>query len=188
MPTIFSHAVAAGALLAAFPPPAVPRRLLAVGIACAIAPDLDVVAVPLGARAGDLLGHRGFTHSLLFAAVIAFAALSGAVRAWPATVRRGAVWLYFFLAAASHGLLDALTDRRGLGIPFFWPFDATRYFFPFTPVGSSPLGTHFFSERGWSVLVNEIGWIWIPSLVFALVAIGVRTLVARRSRGTDQPR
>jgi inner membrane protein len=101
-------------------------------------------------------------------------------------MHRTAVWFYFFLAAASHGLLDALTDRRGLGIPFFWPFDATRYFFPFTPVGSSPLGTHFFSERGWSVLLNEIGWIWIPGLVFALVAVGVRRVVGRRGFAGEQ--
>lgn len=181
MPTIFSHGVAAAALLSAFPGSAVPRRLLTLGIACAIAPDIDVIAIPFGARSGDLLGHRGFTHSLLFAAVLASAGLAGAVRAWPSIVHRGAVWFYLFLAAASHGLLDALTSRHGLGIPFFWPFDATRYFFPFTPVAMSPLGTHFFSERGLSVLLNEIWWIWVPSLVFAVVVLALRQLVARRS-------
>ena len=181
MPTIFSHGVAAAALLTAFPERAVPRRLLTLGIACAIAPDIDVIAIPFGARSGDLLGHRGFTHSLLFAAVLASAGLAGAVRAWPAVVHRGVVWTYLFLAAASHGLLDALTSRHGLGIPFFWPVDATRYFLPFTPVAMSPLGTHFFSERGLSVLLNEIWWIWIPSLVFAVVVLSLRQLAARRS-------
>ena len=181
MPTIFSHGVAAAALLTAFPHQAVPRRLLALGIACAIAPDIDVIAVPFGARSGDLLGHRGFTHSLLFAAVLASAGLAGAVRAWPSIVHRRAVWVYLFLATASHGLLDALTSRHGLGIPFFWPLDATRYFFPFTPVAMSPLGTHFFSARGLSVLLNEIWWIWIPSLGFAVVALSVRRIAIRRS-------
>lgn len=184
MPTIFSHGVAAAALLTAFPERAVPRRLLTLGIACAIAPDLDVVAVPFGARSGDLLGHRGFTHSLLFAAILASVVLAGAVRAWPSIAHRKTVWLYLFLATASHGLLDAFTDRHGLGIPFFWPFDATRYFFPFTPVAMSPLGTHFFSERGWSVLLNEMWWIWVPSLLFAVVALSVRRIVGRRSVGT----
>jgi inner membrane protein len=183
MPTIFSHGVAAAALLTAFPQRAVPRRLLTLGIVCAIAPDIDVIAVPFGARSGDLLGHRGFTHSLLFAAVLASAVLAGAVRAWPPIAHRGAVWFYLFLATASHGLLDALTSRHGLGIPFFWPFDATRYFFPFTPVAMSPLGTHFFSERGLSVLLNEIWWIWIPSLGFAVVAVALRRLAVRRSIG-----
>lgn len=184
MPTIFSHGVAAAALLTAFPQRTVPRGLLTLGIVCAIAPDIDVIAVPLGARSGDLLGHRGFTHSLLFAALLASAGLAGAVRAWPWMVHRGAVWFYLFLATASHGFLDALTDRNGLGIPFFWPFDATRYFFPFTPVAMSPLGTHFFSERGLSVLRNEIWWIWIPSAIFAVVGVALRRLLGGRAKGS----
>jgi inner membrane protein len=179
MPTIFSHGIAAAALLTAFPESAVPRRLLTLGIACAIAPDIDVIAIPFGARSGDLLGHRGFTHSLLFAAALASAGMAGAVRAWPSTVHRGAIWLYLFLATSSHGLLDALTSRHGLGIPFFWPVDATRYFFPFTPVAMSPLGTHFFSGRGLSVLLNEIWWIWIPALIFAAVALFLRRALMR---------
>jgi inner membrane protein len=180
MPTIFSHGIAAAALLTAFPRRAVPLGVLILGIACAIAPDIDVIAIPFGARSGDLLGHRGFTHSLLFAAALASAGLAGAVRAWPSIGHRGAIWFYLFMATASHGLLDALTSRHGLGIPFFWPFDATRYFFPFTPVAMSPLGTHFFSERGLSVLLNEIRWIWVPSLLFAMVALGLRQTLGRR--------
>jgi inner membrane protein len=179
MPTIFSHGIAAAALLTAFPQRAVPRGLLTLGIACAIAPDIDVMAIPFGARSGDLIGHRGFTHSLLFAAVLASIGLAGALRAWPSIVHRGAVWSYLFMAVASHGLLDALTSRHGLGIPFFWPFDPTRYFFPFTPVAMSPLGTHFFSERGLSVLLNEIWWIWVPSLVFVVGAIALRRALTR---------
>lgn len=184
MPTIFSHGVAAAAILTAFPQRAFPCRLLALGVVCAIAPDIDVIAIPFGARSGDLLGHRGFTHSLLFAAVVASVGLAAAVRAWSSTIHRGAVWFYLFLAAASHGLLDAITDRNGLGIPFFWPFDATRYFFPFTPVAMSPLGTHFFSERGLAVFLSEIWWIWIPSLVFAVVAVSVRQIAVRRPTPT----
>jgi inner membrane protein len=186
MPTIFSHGVAAAALLTAFPERAVPRRLLALGLACAVAPDIDVIAVPLGAGPGDFLGHRGFTHSILFAAILASAGLAGAVRAWPSTIHRGAIWSYLFLAAASHGLLDALTDRGGLGIPFFWPLDATRYFFPFTPVAMSPLGTHFFSNRGLFVLLDEMRWIWLPSLAFALVALFLRRVGARRRIADDR--
>nr|HRC76832.1 rhodanese-like domain-containing protein [Kouleothrix sp.] len=32
-----------------------------------------------------------------------------------------------------HGVLDAMTDG-GLGVAFFAPFSATRYFFPFRPI------------------------------------------------------
>ena len=186
MPTIFSHGVAAAALLTAFPPCAFRRRLLALGLACAIAPDIDVIAVPFGARSGDLLGHRGFTHSLLFAAVLASVGLAIAARTWSSTIHRAAAWFYLFLAAASHGLLDALTDRNGLGIPFLWPFDATRYFFPITPVAMSPLGTHFFSERGLLVLLSEIWWIWIPSLLFGVVAVCLRRVLTRRAVADDR--
>jgi inner membrane protein len=154
---------------------------MALGIGCAIAPDIDVVGILFGARPGDMLGHRGFTHSLLFAAVLASAGMAGAAAMSRSPINRCLVWLYLFLATASHGFLDALTDRAGLGIPFFWPFDATRYFLPFTPVAMSPLGTHFFSQRGLNVLLNEFFWIWIPSLAFVAVVVAIRYLLHRRS-------
>jgi len=49
------------------------------------------------------------------------------------------MWMYFFLATASHGLLDALTDG-GLGVAFFAPFDNHRYFLPWRPIHVSPIG------------------------------------------------
>jgi inner membrane protein len=72
--------------------------------------------------------------------------------------------LYLFLAIASHGLLDALTDG-GLGVAFFSPFDNSRYFFPTTPIHVSPIGAAFFSEYGIRVLLNEMLWIWIPAAI-----------------------
>jgi inner membrane protein len=68
---------------------------------------------------------------------------------------------------ASHGLLDALTDG-GLGVAFFAPFDAGRYFLPWTPIRVSPIGLGFFSARGAEVLASEVVWVWLPAL--ALVA------------------
>jgi len=56
--------------------------------------------------------------------------------------------MYFFLATASHGLLDAMTDG-GLGVAFFVPFDKHRYFLPWTPIRVSPIGVgRFFTDRG----------------------------------------
>ena len=83
-------------------------------------PDIDVVGFQFGIRYGDFWGHRGFTHSLLFASILATLALvvgfphalSGLNRAW--------LWLYFFVAAASHGFLYAMTNG-GLGVAFFSP-------------------------------------------------------------------
>ena len=81
--------------------------------------------------------------------------------------------LYFFLSAASHGLLDALTDG-GLGVAFFSPFDRTRYFFPVRPIAVSPIGIReFFSEQGLVVMTSELTWVWLPVVV---LFVGLRAL------------
>jgi len=151
------------------------------GIVCSMAPDIDVIGSRFGAHYGDLLGHRGFTHSITFAAVLATVAFLSVLPTLTRPINRSLAWTYLFLATASHGVLDAMTDSTGLGIPFFWPFDTTRYFFPFTPIAMSPIGTHFFSERGFLVLLSEVRWVWIPSLAFAVTAISLRHVLTTRS-------
>src|SRR5262245_47295088 len=74
MPTVFSHAVSAVALGRASMVKRPPRRFWFAAIVCACLPDADVIGFPLGIRYGDLFGHRGFSHSLLFAVVVGFAA------------------------------------------------------------------------------------------------------------------
>ena len=184
MPTIVSHAVAAVALIAAFPAKAVPRPLAILGAMASMAPDLDVFGFCCGIQYGDLLGHRGLSHSLLFAAVLASLACLAARVSQLRSVRWHWAWLYLFLAAASHGLLDALTDG-GLGIAFFSPFDATRYFFPWSPIAVSPIGTAFFSADGLSALLSEVRWVWLPSIVFAGIAYSIRRLMTQPSLAND---
>jgi inner membrane protein len=157
------------------------------GIACSMAPDIDVISVRFGLHPGDSLDHRGITHSILFAAALAWVAFVAVRPSLTPPAKRGLALTYLFLATVSHGLLDAMTDRAGLGIPFFWPLDSTRYFFPFTPIAMSPIGTHFFSEHGLAVLLCEFKWVWIPSLVFAVVAIACRHIFRPRSRFDDNP-
>jgi inner membrane protein len=142
-----------------------------------MAPDVDVIGFRFGVRYGDLLGHRGLTHSILFAVVlsgIATAAIYGQERA----MRWRIIWLYLFLATISHGILDALTDG-GLGVAFFAPFVNTRYFFPWTPIEVSPIGAGFFSAHGISVVLSEIKWIWLPCLFFAAFIVLLRYLLGR---------
>jgi inner membrane protein len=81
-------------------------------------PDIDVVGLQLGIRYGDFWGHRGFTHSLLFASILATLVLVAGFPHASTGLNRAWLWLYFFLAAASHGLLDAMTNG-GLGVAFF---------------------------------------------------------------------
>src|SRR4029450_4848408 len=109
-------------------------RLFFLAAGCAILPDIDVIGFQFGVRYGDMLGHRGITHSITFAvAVSAVVALASPGRP------RWLAWLCLFLATVSHGLFDAMTDG-GLGVAFFAPFSEARYFFPFRPIHVSPIG------------------------------------------------
>ena len=172
MASVFSHAVAALSIGACFYYPRIPKRVWALGALCSALPDLDVIGFGFGIRYGDFWGHRGFTHSLVFAGIVALAATG--ILAGVRTFNRYLMWTYLFLATASHGLLDALTNG-GLGVAFFAPFDNRRYFLPWTPIRVSPIGIEpFFTARGWSVLQNEMLWIWIPSAFFAVAVYVLR--------------
>jgi inner membrane protein len=169
MASIFSHSVAALGIGACFYRPGTPKRVWIAGAICSVVPDLDVIGFRFGIRYGDFWGHRGFTHSLLFAALLAALVVLLAFRQAIPDLSRFALWTYFFLATASHGLLDAMTDG-GLGVAFFSPLDNTRYFLPWTPIRVSPIGlTRFFSYRGLAVIQSELLWIWLPAgLLMAL--------------------
>ncbi len=187
MATVLSHALVAVALKSAFPESAVPRRSWLLGAACAMAPDVDVWSFRFGIAYGDFFGDRCFTHSIFFAALLG---LLGTFAAFPrrdAVAHRGFVWLYLFLATASHGLLDALTDG-GLGVAFFAPFQNSRYFFPFTPIAVSPIGARsFIASGGLQALASEALWIWLPSALLVAAITLAKTLAspsAKRKRRT----
>jgi len=132
-------------------------------------PDADVIGLSVGIPYGDLFGHRGFTHSLFFAGLVALAVTS---LFWNKAAVRDLlrVFVCIFAATASHGILDALTNG-GLGVAFFAPFDSARYFFPARPILVSPIGVGaFLSQRGLSVLLSEMLWVWPPSIAVFLIA------------------
>jgi inner membrane protein len=168
MASAFSHAIVAVAMGRAFRNKELGWRELGLGAFCSVLPDLDVIGFPLGIQYGDLWGHRGMTHSVLFAALLAGILVTLWYRGKPAITMAG-FYLYFFFCTASHGVLDALTNG-GLGVAFFSPFDTTRYFFPIRPVLVSPIGiTEFFSTYGIRILASEAIWIWLPSLAAVVV-------------------
>ena len=164
----FSHAVAALSIGTCFYRPGMPKRAWIAGALCSVLPDIDVIGFHFGIHYGDFWGHRGFTHSLLFAVILGtFVALLGFRRASPGASRLW-IWSYLFLATASHGFLDAMTDG-GLGVAFFSPFDNHRYFLLWRPIVVSPIGIgRFFSERGLDVVRSEILWIWLPVGLLAI--------------------
>ena len=174
MATVFSHAVAGFAIATLGHAPASPTRLVLAGALCAAAPDLDVVTVWLGVPWGHVLGHRGITHSLAFAAVLAAVVTASAFRG----PGRLATWLVLFVATASHGVLDATTNG-GSGVAFFAPFEDTRYFLPWRPIPVSPIGvSRFLTRRGLEIMGAELWLIWLPAAVVALIG-----LVRRGRRG-----
>jgi inner membrane protein len=179
---VFSHAVVGSTLVAC----ALPRpraRLVVLGAALAVVPDLDVVGLAFGWGLDHPLGHRGLSHSLIVAVGLAGLATL-AVRARPPE-RRWRIWLVLAVAAASHGLLDALTNG-GRGVTFLAPFVATRWHFPWRPIEVSPIGVwQFFTRRGLAVLTNEVVWLWAPSLT-ALAATWALRRVS--DRGTSAAR
>jgi len=128
MASLFSHAAAALGIGPCFYRPGTPKRVWVIGALCSVVPDLDVVGFRFGVRYGDHWGHRGFTHSLLFAALLATLALLLAFQQTAPGLSRFALWAYFFLATASHGFLDAMTDG-GLGVAFFSPSTTRATFF-----------------------------------------------------------
>src|SRR5258708_20089423 len=75
MPSVFSHAAASIGIGACFYRPGGPSRVWVAGALCSVIPDLDVIGFRFGIRYTDFWGHRGFTHSLLFAALLAGPAL-----------------------------------------------------------------------------------------------------------------
>jgi inner membrane protein len=182
MASAITHAVSGAAISMLAPRPYRSGTLAAVLALAAVAPDLDVIGLRLGVPYAHPLGHRGFSHSLLGALLVALpiaVAFSRRARRWG----RSEIGLLavVFLACASHGLLDALTDA-GLGVGFFIPFDDGRYFFPWRPVRASPLSVGaFFSRTGVEILANEIVWIWIPTALITAVVVGARR--ARRLPG-----
>jgi inner membrane protein len=191
----FSHAAVAVAIGTAFTPPIrktpavsspaatpiwrreIPRWWL-LGVVCAVLPDIDVLSFSFHIGYGAFLGHRGFTHSILFAAMVAWALATLAFPRDEWDAQPATVWSYFFLCGLSHGVLDAMTNG-GLGIAFFSPLDPTRYFLPWRPIEVSPIGVaSFFTSEGLAVIRSELQWVMLPAVVFVVMV----RLITRRPR------
>jgi len=185
MPTVLTHAAVPLALALGLGSRLVTPRLLAAGVIASVLPDLDVVAFRLGIAYSHAFGHRGVSHSLLFAALLA-------VLAWYAaplfrSTRRAAA-LFVGGCAASHGLLDMLTNG-GLGVELFWPFSEQRLFAAWRVIEVSPLSlSRVFSGRGIVVLQSELLWVWLPALAAGAVLFALRRLRSNPALAADATR
>lgn len=168
MASLLSHPAAAVGLFPWIKFPQWRRRIFLLGMVCTLIPDADVIGYRLGVRYESLFGHRGFSHSIAFAALWTCLLSLTFIRK-ASSLLRSQVVAFFFLATLSHALIDGLTNG-GLGVALFAPFSNQRYFLPWRPILVSPLRlSRFFSQRGWQVLQSELLWLWLPCLLLALV-------------------
>ena len=169
MATIITHPLVPVAVAYLIGRDKIPPRLLIAACIVSILPDLDIIAFRFGIPYGDPFGHRGFSHSLAFAAMVG---LIGVCFRHYFKASISIIFTMLFIGSASHGVLDALTDG-GQGVAFFWPFNNERYFFPVRPIEVSPIGLrNFLTPRGMTVLWSEFILIWIPTFLF-LIGISI---------------
>jgi inner membrane protein len=166
MPTAFTHIFIAGTLGKTGFREKMPLRFWVLTAVCSILPDIDIIGFYMGIKYSDMLGHRGFFHSLPFALIVSLVVVP---LAFPAVSRFSKKWwgliAFFFLVLASHGLLDSMTDK-GLGVGFFIPFDNTRYYMFWRPVYAAPMKIEkLLGPAGLELLIEEIIWIWTPVIV-----------------------
>ena len=173
MVSAFTHAAVAVACGTLAPRERLPRRAWLLGAVAAALPDLDYFLHRGDWFADGPYSHRGFTHSLLFAAALGSALTAVATwRRWPGA---RAWWFgYLALCTASHGVLDACTNG-GEGIAFLWPFTDARWHFPWRPIEVAPLSIDgFFTAHGAEVFQSELRWVWLPMAAVVLAGALVR--------------
>ena len=183
MPTIVSHAFFGVAVGSALLPERSRAKFLILTALCTILPDFDVIGFVFRINYGSVLGHRGITHSILFAIVMGWMA---AFCFRDLEISRWKLALYFALVTASHPILDMFTDG-GLGVALLAPFSNERFFFPWRPVRVSPIGVGFFSDRGVTVVLSELIWIWVPAVVISAVIwlVSRRPIIGKGNRMPD---
>jgi inner membrane protein len=163
MASIITHSIAAIIFGKVLSSEVLSRRFWFYVAICSMLPDIDVVGFLFEIPYQSFWGHRGFTHSFIFAFILGLICSSVYLRAFNFKSLRFWKWtLFFFLITSSHTILDAMTNG-GYGVAFFSPFDDTRHFFPWTPIEVSPLGIRgFISQRGLDILQNEFIYIIMP--------------------------
>ncbi|MDY0955905.1 metal-dependent hydrolase [Stenotrophomonas rhizophila] len=169
MPSVFTHAAIPLALWCASDRGRISAPLLAAGVVGAMLPDADVLAFALHIPYADSFGHRGASHSIVFAAVLAVLAALLHTRLRASAVQAAA---FVGISALSHPLLDAFTSG-GLGVALWWPWSSERLFAPWRPIRVSPFAGQFFSARGLATVVSELRWVWLP---LAAAVIGWRLI------------
>ncbi|HKP46883.1 MAG TPA: metal-dependent hydrolase [Pyrinomonadaceae bacterium] len=152
----------------------------AVCLLAANSPDADILALA-GGRWFYLQNHRGITHSILGAAVLAIALplifylidlLISSIRKRPGVVRFRGLMLASVIATATHPLLDWTNNY---GVRFLLPWDA-RWFYGDLVFIMDPVMWLVLGGATFLVTANSrrklVFWIVIASITTLLVLIG----------------
>jgi inner membrane protein len=157
---------------------AAPRRLLrpflVTGAICAVIPDLDAIGRWTGG--GDVAwlgGHRGFTHSLPFAALAGSVAAIATMRDRRWRDYRLRFGLFVAIVTAAHGALDAFTSIGAVTSPvqFFSPYSAQGYVSPWQPIHGP---------------FSELFYCLLPLVGFTRLMCHVRAIPWPRARSATQ--
>ncbi|VEB62341.1 putative membrane protein [Salmonella enterica subsp. enterica] len=117
MPTVITHAAVPLCLGAGLGLKVIPPRLLFAGVVLAMLPDADVLAFKFGVAYGNVFGHRGFTHSLLFAFVLPLLCVLAGRRwfsSWAGALL--AIFNRFIVVAQPAGFDNHGWERRRLAV------------------------------------------------------------------------
>ena len=165
-----------------------PLPTIAAFSALALAPDLDLFALPFR-PSGTPLEHRVMTHSLPFAVGAGVAAV--AVGTWVRNSHAMALGMLVALALASHGILDSMT-AVGHAPRILWPFTWQRFAMPWQPLPGVASFQGYFSLSAVRVFVAEGLWSapFLATVVWALRKSGGAspTRVAHGREGSRQAR
>ncbi len=179
MATIYTHAVVGVGLARLCAGRPMPWTYWGLAALLPVVPDLDVFSTY---AYGSLLGHRGITHSLLFALLLSGIAAIATARWF--RVHWWSLMILFFLIVASHGLLDAMT-KGGENIPFFWPLGG-RYG-NWGPLPVSDIAFDLPDPRYSRAIRAELLWVWLPTIVLVGLAMLYRRLTRSKSSTCSVP-
>lgn len=131
-------------------------------ISCAA--DLDLALLLAGIPSNTVWGHRGFTHSVVFAAGAALAS-AWVGRRWD---RPAGPWAVMgFAVYVSHMVLDCLNVGT-VGVPWLWPLSSTYYSIPWSPIPAVIRAEDFLTRAAVPVVAAEV-LLFAPLWIYALV-------------------
>jgi len=133
MPTPLAHAFLVWPLVEAASRGRAKPSFVIFAALSAVLPDIDLLAYVFNVNESEFFGHRGFTHSVVFAFLAA-----AAIAFFYARKKSGwlKAFLVFLAASLSHSFFDALSDTA-VGVAFFLPFFEVRLLFSWRPIAGS---------------------------------------------------